>query len=142
MYEGQAHYLNVPYPSRTVAEADLAELATAFESAHDHQYGFVDDRNPIELVNLRVTAVGSTPTPPATETGSTTNRSPTPVGHREVVLGPDERVETPYYDRDDLLDGHEIEGSAVVESDNTTIWIPPEFDASVDRYGNLVATRG
>ncbi|WP_170964440.1 hydantoinase/oxoprolinase family protein [Natronomonas salsuginis] len=141
MYEGQAHYLNVPYPNRTVTGADLDELAAAFESAHDHQYGFVDDRNPIELVNLRVTAVGSTPTPPATETGSTTARTPTPVGHREVVLGADERVETAYYDRNDLEAGHEIEGSAVVESDNTTIWLPPAFDGTVDGYGNLVATR-
>ncbi|MFO7927574.1 MAG: hydantoinase/oxoprolinase family protein [Halobacteriota archaeon] len=141
MYEGQAHYLNVPYPKRTITDTDLPGLAAAFESAHDHQYGFVDDRNPVELVNLRVTAVGATPTPPSTEREGTATEPPTPLGHREVVLGADERVETPYYNRDDLGTGHELTGPAVVESDNTTIWIPPSFDGSIDRFGNLVATR-
>lgn len=143
MYQGQAHYLNVPYPDRTVSASDLEALVRSFELAHDRQYGFVDDRNPVELVNLRVTAVGTTPSPPAATGDRASSRgSPSPVGHREVVLGPDDRVETPYYDRNDLRSGHQLSGPAVVESDNTTVWIPPSFDAEVDRYDNLVAIRG
>jgi N-methylhydantoinase A/oxoprolinase/acetone carboxylase beta subunit len=51
-------------------------------------------------------------------------------------------VETPYYDGDRLGPGHSLTGPAVVELENSTIWIPPAFDAHVDDYNNIVATRG
>jgi N-methylhydantoinase A len=143
MYEGQAHYLNVPYERQALSDGDLADLADSFERAHERQYSFVDDRNPIELVNLRVTAVGETPDPtvaagtPASEADPAAAR----VGTREVVLDAEDRVQTPCYDRCGLAPGHELAGPAIVELDNTTIWLPPAFDGRVDPAGNLVATR-
>lgn len=139
MYEGQAHYLTVPCPDREVSRDTLDDVAAAFERAHDDQYGFVDDRNPVELVNLRVTAVGATPDPAFDPDDDATTGTPTPAGTREVVLDADERVETPYYDRSALAPGHHVDGPAVVELDNTTIWIPPGFDGRVDEYGNVLA---
>lgn len=143
MYEGQAHYLNVPYEGRVLSEGDLAELADSFERAHERQYSFVDDRNPIELVNLRVTAMGETPDPAVASPAPAEDPDPAAarVGTREVVLDADERLQTPYYDRRRLAPGHELDGPAVVELDNTTIWLPPAFDGTIDPDGNLVATR-
>jgi len=144
MYDGQAHYLNVESPGRTVTEETIEGVAAAFERAHEAQYGFVDERNPVELVNLRVTAVGATPDPEfeSMTVASDADASAAKRGTREVVLSADERIETPYYDRNALSPGHRVEGPAVVELDNTTIWLPPSFDADVDAYGNLVATGG
>jgi len=143
MYDGQAHYLNVPYAGESVDGSDLDDIAAAFERAHEDQYGFVDERNPIELVNLRVTAVGATPDPTMDPAGTTSGTDPADarVGTREGVLDRDERVETPYYDPDGLHPGHELTGPAVVEQENTTIRLPPTFDGEIDPYGNLVATR-
>jgi len=143
MYDGQAHYLNVPYAGESVDGSDLDDIAAAFERAHEDQYGFVDERNPIELVNLRVTAVGATPDPTMDPAGTTSGTDPADarVGTREVVLDRDERVETPYYDPDGLHPGDELTGPAVVEQENTTIRLPPTFDGEIDPYGNLVATR-
>jgi N-methylhydantoinase A len=142
MYEGQAHYLNVPSPGQSVSGSALSDLASRFEAAHDRQYGFVDDRNPIELVNLRVTAVGAVPDPPlGPASGSDHDRSVAKMGTREVILDRDDRGEVPYFDRGGLAPGHELAGPAIVEFENTTIWLPPDFDGEIDRYGNLVATR-
>jgi len=143
MYEGQAHYLNVPSPGQSLSESELTELTAAFERAHDRQYGFVDDRNPVELVNLRVTGVGATPNPTFEPADAPTDAdtADAQVGTREVIVDANERVETPYYDRSSLAPGHELAGPAIVELDNTTIWLPPSFDGEVDPYGNVVATR-
>lgn len=141
MYEGQAHYLNVPVAGQTVSADDLEDLAGSFEQAHERQYGFVDDRNPIELVNLRVTAVGETPDPATATPEPASDPDAAAVGTREVIVDVDERVQTPYYDRSRLAPGHELDGPAIVELDNTTIWIPPGFDGSIGPHGNLVARR-
>jgi len=144
MYEGQAHYLNVPITGTTVDSEELTELTRTFEQAHQEQYGFRDERNPVELVNVRVTAVGATADP------ETAPAEPTPTadlagakqGTRDVVIETGTRVETPYYDPASLQPGHEPTGPVIIERENTTMWIPPTFDGRIDRYGNLVATRG
>ncbi len=144
MYQGQAHYLNVPIPATTIDSETLVNLTKAFEQAHQTQYGFTDERNPVELVNVRVTAVGATADPDRTPGEPTPTADPTDAkqGTREVVVETDIRVETPYYDSTGLQPGHELTGPAIIDRENTTMWIPPAFDGRIDQYGNLVATRG
>jgi N-methylhydantoinase A len=142
-YTGQSHYLNVGLDGRSVTESALSTLADRFETAHEDRFGFVDDVHPVELVNVRVTARGETENPelapgdPATEHVSAARR-----GTRPVVVDVEEVVETPYYDGEALGPGHELAGPAVVELENSTVWIPPAFDARIDEYANLIATRG
>ena len=45
---------------------------------------------------------------------------------------------TPIYQRDDLLPGNAIEGSAVVEAVDTTVAVPPDTTFSIDEYGHGV----
>jgi N-methylhydantoinase A len=45
------------------------------------------------------------------------------------------------YDRSDLASGQTIEGPAIVEERETTIVIPPQWSATVNAIGCVVATR-
>jgi N-methylhydantoinase A len=51
-------------------------------------------------------------------------------------------VDTAIYRRDDLGPGDQVEGPAVVEEYGATVPLHPGFGAEVDRFGNLVVTRG
>jgi len=140
-YTGQSHYMNVALENNAVSERDLEELTSRFEQAHQDQFGFTDDIHQIELVNVRLTARGEIDTPeirpadPASEPVSSARR-----GTRPVVTAVDESIQTPYYEGDALAPGHQINGPAVIEEQNSTIWLPPNFDAEVDKYTNIIAT--
>jgi N-methylhydantoinase A/acetophenone carboxylase len=44
-------------------------------------------------------------------------------------------VETPVYDQDRLLPGNEVSGPAILESEYTTVVVPPQMSYRVDAYG-------
>ncbi|MDA1192146.1 MAG: hydantoinase/oxoprolinase family protein, partial [Candidatus Poribacteria bacterium] len=54
-YRGQSFELTVPFTE---------SFASAFHAAHEERYGHADPMAPIEIVNLRVRAIGKMPTPP------------------------------------------------------------------------------
>lgn len=142
-YDGQAHYLTVSLSDTTVDADALAELEASFEAAHESRFGFRDRENPIEVVNVRVTATGDVGLDdvggrPETITGGLEAAER---GERPVRLSADRTVLAPYYDWERLGPSHSVEGPAVVEARNSTAWISPTFDATVDPDGTLVARR-
>lgn len=142
MYTGQAHYLNIDHEGTDVTRESLDAAAETFERRHQEQYGFVDESSPIEIVNVRVTATGEVATPTfGTDDGAGGSAADAEKGTREVHVDADRTVETPYYDWDTLGTGAEISGPSIVELSNSTIWIPPSFEGSVDEYRNLIAER-
>ena len=60
-----------------------------------------------------------------------------PVEFREVWWeeGPSK---TPIFQREDLLQGHEIEGPAIIEQMDSTTPIAPKEHAVVETYGSLI----
>ena len=60
-------------------------------------------------------------------------------GSRRVFF--DDWVDTPTYNRSDLLPGDVVSGPAIVEEFGSTVPVHPGFAAEVDRFGNLLLTR-
>lgn len=139
-YEGQSHNLNVPLDGVHLRNDRLEGLLDAFEEEHEETYGFVDDSAGIELVNVRVTATGDLATPELREETTGGSVADARRGTREVIVDRQSRADVPYYDWTAIGTGKRIDGPAIVEMDNSTIWIPPEFDARTDRYRNVIAT--
>ena len=57
-YRGQAYELTLSLPDRPLAGEDLRELADRFHREHERLYGYAVPEEPVELVNLRLLAVG------------------------------------------------------------------------------------
>ncbi|MDX2155662.1 MAG: hydantoinase/oxoprolinase family protein [Hyphomicrobiaceae bacterium] len=136
-YIGQNYELGVAVPSDTGLKLPPREaLAALFHAEHDRSYGHHDPDAPIEVVNLRVTAIGRLADigapqfqgPPAAE----------PVGSRPVWFSGEAALESRIYWRPDLAPGTTIEGPAVIEQLDATTPIPPGYRASVDNGLNLV----
>ena len=62
--------------------------------------------------------------------------APSPRGERTVRLR-DERFDAAIFARDDLRPGHRLIGPAIVEQTDTTVWVPPAWQATVHGDGTL-----
>ena len=105
---------------------------------HESAYGYANPHDPIEIVNVRLTARGRLfEEPVASETGGP-GPLPEPFERRPVRFTPEHATDCPVYDRESLRAGHTLKGPAIVEQLDSTTPIFPQDVAVVDRAGNLV----
>ena len=139
-YLGQAYELTVDAPSHFNAKA-VPSAVSAFHRRHREVYGYSAEGEPVEVVNVRVRAIGAIPKPrlrellPASKEG-------TPHGRRPVYFeDTNSWVETPVYERENIGGGGRLRGPAIVEQYDSTTVLYPGWRATVDRFGNLVLRR-
>ncbi len=141
LYLGQTHTIAVSAASDP-ADLTLQSLAKSFEITYLDAYGRLLEGVKMRVVNLRVAVIGKRPrldlsgfTPPATKT---TEQCLT--GQRKIWHGGIEHT-ADVYERLDLPAGSTIEGPALAEQPDATIFIDPGLKAETDQYGNLIITR-
>ena len=59
-----------------------------------------------------------------------------------MICGPGPAADVPVFDLERLCPGHALTGPALLESDKTTIWVAPGWQARIDRFANLLLTKG
>ncbi|SMF31190.1 N-methylhydantoinase A [Tistlia consotensis] len=137
-YAGQSYEIETPLQPAWLSEAGLGTVARAFHEAHQRHYDFHDPEGRIEVVNLRLSAIGAGPklTFPETEAAPASaapqREVPVYVGGTEAPIG--------LYWRAGLHPGDRFRGPAVVAQEDTTFAIPPAAEAHVDRHLNLHLT--
>ncbi len=133
-YIGQSYELTVP------GEVPLAAAAEAFRVRHAEIYGYAPPREPVEVVNARVTALGimpplslwePPPDPPSPDRGEV---------RRAYFEG--RWVDVPVVARKGLGAGGAIPGPAIVEEDEATTIVPPGWSARIGEAGTLHLRRG
>ena len=138
-YLGQAHEITVLFSvggtdSLTIDPASIDRLESTFHEKHRRRYGHAAADEPIELVAVRVQAVGPGErvalTPQGTETPEATLR-PAWFG----VEGP---IEAKVVHRDGLAQGDELHGPAILLGADATTLLPPDTIGRADGSGNLI----
>ncbi len=114
---------------------DPARLRKAFEDAHERRYGYRDERAEVELVNVRVSAVGAQP---ALRLTGATARAPT--RERRRVFFDGEWVEAELL-RGELPAGTCVCGPALCAMPESTLLVPPCWGGAVDEQGTMVLER-
>jgi N-methylhydantoinase A len=142
-YTGQSFELTVALPG---GPQEVEGLVQAFHEAHRRRFAYASEGEAVEIVNLRVQAVGHSAKPRLTprEPGPSDPRaahagykpvyfaaSGSPRGARLIIAA--------LYERDRLVPGNMLVGPAVIWQLDTTTVIPPGWAATVDPWGNLVA---
>jgi len=130
-YAGQSFELSVAVGD----EFDPAEMAERFHEVHAASSGYRMDEE-VELVGLRVRATVARETPAVAYEGAGEAR----VGEREATFG-GEVHETPVFRREALAAGRELAGPAICEQDDSTVVVPPEWQAEVGDDGTLALER-
>jgi N-methylhydantoinase A len=137
-YFSQARFFTVPIKNERIT--DLEAITQDFMAAMQTAYGYTlpPGYAPVELVNLRVIAVGLIPKPNLPEIERPATLAQAHKGRRNVWFRGSGFVETAIYERGKLPVGIAFEGPAIVEQPDTTTVMPPGTLCTPDKYGNLV----
>jgi N-methylhydantoinase A len=139
-YERQSYELAIPVPSRALDAAALQEIAEAFHDRHRATYGHDNSSEPVQLVSARLTAVGAIP--PLLIRDKTAPAGTDPVkGSRRVWFRETGEVSAAVCDRARIPAGLCVPGPAVIESLESTILVPPSWQAAMDDDGFVLLTR-
>jgi N-methylhydantoinase A len=136
-YRHQGFELVVSWPSGAVDEASVTAVIDAFHRRHERLYTFAQEDTPVEIVNLRVDALGVFPQPQLPELPRGGNPGDAIVGRQAIALE-DGRADALIYDRTRLGAGDCIAGPAILTQLDATTLLLPGQTAEVHRFGGLV----
>jgi len=139
-YERQSYELSVPVTPGAVEEAALAAIAADFHARHLRTYGHDNRGEPVTLVSIRVTAIGMIP-PLAIRDKAALPGVDAIKGQRRVWFRDTGAVDAAIYDRRRMQAGLKAPGPAVIESFESTILVPPAWQAEMNEDGFVVLTR-
>ena len=133
-YVGQSSEITVP-----VGEGQgMADIVARFHQMHEQLYAYAVQGEPVEVVNVRLRAVGMVVKPPLTALDAVTGDARATLSRQ--IHDPDtgHPITVQVHDRASLSSGAEIAGPALVEESSSTSVLLPGCHGMVDRFGNLV----
>src|SRR5262249_9920168 len=139
-YAGQSYELSVSVAGGAVDAAAIDGMAEAFHARHAQTYGHDNRAEPVQFVSLRLAAIGIIP--PLTirqQPAAAGTRSAKP--SREVWFRSTGAIKAEVHDRARMAEGAVVRGPAVVESLESTILIPPGWQARMDGDGFILMAR-
>ena len=142
-YVGQGYELQVPISEGVVSASAMSTVWAKFHDIHAAEYGHAFANSPIEVVNLRVTAVGNLP--------KLEQMPPQKGGSLDAALlykrnsvfresGVLKTFETSVYRRDTIPIGAPFEGPAILLQKDSTTVVPPRSTARVHVSGSIIIT--
>jgi N-methylhydantoinase A len=140
-YEGQEFAIQVPVSEAEVSRADLTAIRRRFDAIHDRNFGHAAEDEPVEVVNVRVSARGERHKlrmPAVAAKGRAE-----PIGARGVCLERADRiVDCPVYSRETLPAGATIANPALIEEYGSTTVLFGGDHATVSETGEIIVQVG
>jgi N-methylhydantoinase A len=137
-YFGEGHEVHVEIPEGLTGPPVLDFMWEEFHNVHDRTFGFnYRGQQDVELVNLRVRAVGRQSRPQIKAIESVHGNA-VPFGERKVYWRTTGWIDVPLFNRAELALDQHIAGPAIVEEYGSTIVMPPGWSLRTDRYRNLI----
>jgi len=129
-YHGQSFELPVTVPPGSLSAADVARLPEQFHAMHERAYGYAAPEDSVELVNVRLAAIGVTSKPrraPLPGGGPAATRAQK--GHRAIWFAETGGFQSAtVFDRGKLLRDNVLDGPAIIEEpDSCTPAGPPPW---------------
>jgi N-methylhydantoinase A len=141
-YIGQEFFLTVPVTHDEILSGDLNGIRKAFDNLHDMRYGHKSTEEPIEIVNVRMTAFGVRKKIEFPEKKIGSGRQAIK-SHRDVCLDdPHKPVNCPIYDREALPVGYTVQGPAIIEEYATTTYLSYGDSATICPLGEIIISVG
>jgi N-methylhydantoinase A len=129
-YKGQSFELMIPF------DKDFVEK---FHLEHKKVYGYENRNREVEIVNIRVRAIGEREKPVIEKAKEITDKIPEDalLDVRNVIF--DGKVfKTNIFDRERLKAGNRIEGSAIIVEYSSTTVIPPFAEMYINEYKHMI----
>jgi N-methylhydantoinase A len=131
--------------ARAAARRDAEGIARAFHAEHNRLYGYSleTERTPVELINVRMQAVGVVEKPRyRKEDWAGEDAARALKGRRSLYVPEANAFRTvPVYDGHKLGFGNRIAGPAMIEEVTTAVFVSESYDCAVDAYGSFALYR-
>ncbi|MBI3157561.1 MAG: hydantoinase/oxoprolinase family protein [Burkholderiales bacterium] len=141
-YLKQYHEVSVAVPLEAIERRDAGCIARAFHDEHQRLFGYTleAEKSPIEIINVRLQAVGATDRPAyRREARGDADASPARKGRRSMYVPErDAFAEVDVYDGHRMHCGHRLSGPALIEQQTTAIFVSEGYDCVVDELGSFV----
>jgi N-methylhydantoinase A/oxoprolinase/acetone carboxylase beta subunit len=138
-YKGQAFELTVPAAGTVLDEAALEGLIAGFHAIHRQRFSYANPGSPVEIVSLRVAAVGRLPKAEGRAAPARKGERQ-PARHRKVWMDGAWR-ELAVWNRAQIGTETRLVGPAVIEEAYTTVLIGGGWSCRRDPSGHLIAER-
>lgn len=142
-YWGQGYELIIPSGSFT-DKTTLDILKEKFAEAHKSRYGYIMFEEDVELVNIRVEAIGIVEKPEfRRRKRKNENKLDDAIKEERDVYFEEynDFVKTIVYSREKLPFKERISGPAIIEQYDSTTVVYPMWSAEIDQFGNIVLRR-
>lgn len=141
-FVGQGHTLTIELPTGPIGPGLEEKLKQRFERRYRTLHRRLPASVPIEVVNWRTRVSGPDPKIALPEARGNVGDTPTPVAHRTAIFEGGNAAQVPVYIRSALASRTTIEGPAIVVEPDTSVVIPPGWEASVDLQRNMIIENG
>jgi N-methylhydantoinase A len=144
-YLKQYHEVSFEVPLALVRKGDAKAITKLFHAEHNRLYGYSLDEQgaPVEIINLRVQAVGQVEKPSLKSWpwGGPDARHALK-GKRPVYIPETRKFQTvPVYDGHAMKHGNRVAGPAMIEQVTTAIFVSASWDCVVDKLGSFALYR-
>ncbi|WP_417583393.1 hydantoinase/oxoprolinase family protein [Pelagibacterium sp.] len=139
-YEGQEYTLTIPVTADVIDSAALEQVREKFDELHRAQYGHDAPEESVEIVNLRLAAIGTMGEEPDVFGQPITTgheRTGRPKGRRTVHFEEGE-FECDVFDRGALIPDQIVTGPAIIEERVSTTVVLPGATAKLDSGGSII----
>lgn len=138
-YRGQWYEINVAVDESMLHTPDRDVITDQFHKLHDELFGYLSPEMAVDVLNIRLTAVGETPKPSVQTTIGAGADGGTYLGEREIWSVDERRmVSAAVYEGNRLPPGFHLSGPAIIELGTSTIVVPVAYDMSIDKQGSFV----
>jgi N-methylhydantoinase A len=138
-YFGQNYEHEVEIEGGELDEAALERAFRRFDELHARRYGYAIEREVIELVSFKVTAIGKRPPLDLSRAGGTARLTRS---ERQVYVRGHGFLDAQVVHRSALEAGEVLAGPAVVEEEGSTLFVEPGMTVERTDQGALVLTTG
>ncbi|MBN1222775.1 MAG: hydantoinase/oxoprolinase family protein [Candidatus Aminicenantes bacterium] len=134
-YLGQSYEITIPMQPD---EFDLKACTVQFHRAHKRLYSYHHSERPVEIVNLRVRAVGRIKKLPLRKQPLSGLNSDKAFMKKQPLVFKGKKQMASVFDRSLLTAGTKIVGPALIADCDSTTFLPPEHEVRVDEFMNLI----
>jgi len=143
-YVGQFHEVPLEVDMKDISDFSIEKMFNEFHKEHNRKFGYElkNEGTELEIINVRLRAVGVTEKPSSlsgiVQKGATTLQQALKGNRMAYVPESDVMQEMPVYDGDILNDHFLIEGPAIIEQVNTTIFLGSSYKCETGVGGAFI----
>jgi len=134
-YRGQSFELTIDCPENE--NNFISDIKSSFNKNHFERFGYNDDTQTIEVVNLRLRVIGLTKKIEI-QPQKIINRIAQESGNANIGFVNAGILNSKIYERNKLQPGNYFQGPSLIVQMDCTILIPPDWKAKVDAWHNLI----